>query len=300
MGICIKKALQEAASFLRRRGIAAPRREAEVMLAFLLGQGAAYLYAHGEKELSGELRGKYAVLLQRRGENVPLAYLTGEKEFMGLPFRVQAGVLIPRPETEHLVETALQWCRETFPQVARGQQLHILDLGTGCGNIAVSLAYFLPAASVLGVDCSAKALAVARLNAQKMGVAPRVHFFCGAFGTFFAYKRQRFHVVVANPPYVPRPELPVLPPEVQKEPSLALDGGEDGLAAYRQIFSCIQKFLFPGGLLALEVGANQAGAVLSLGRAAGLTGKTEIVPDLAGHERVVTFRAGQGRRAGHF
>jgi release factor glutamine methyltransferase len=292
MIICINKALQEAASFLRRRGIVAPRREAEVMLAFLLGQETAYLYAHGEKELSEKLRGKYAVLLQRRGERVPLAYLTGEKDFMGLPFRVREGVLIPRPETEHLVETALKWGRETFPGLARGQSLHILDLGTGCGNIAVSLAYFLPESFVLGVDSSTKALDLARLNAQKMGVAARVSFFCGEFGAFFARKKQRFHVVVANPPYIPRPELPVLSPEVQKEPSLALDGGVDGLDAYRLIFSCIRKFLFPRGLLALEVGTKQAGAVLALGRAAGFTGRTAVVPDLAGHERVVTFCVG--------
>ena len=152
MGRSIKEALREAASFLRRQGIAAPRPEADVIHAFLLGQATAYLYAHGEKELPGELKGKYAGMLQRRGERVPLAYLIGEKEFMGLPFRVREGVLIPRPETEHLVEGALKWCREIFPGAADGQPLRILDLGTGCGNIAISLAYFLPEAFVLGVD----------------------------------------------------------------------------------------------------------------------------------------------------
>ena len=289
MGQTIKRALAEAASFLRLRGIAEPRREAEVMLAFLLEKGIAYLYAHGEKELSGEQRGKYAVMLQRRGEKVPLAYLTGEREFMGLPFRVREGVLIPRPETEHLVEAALKWSRESFPKVAGGQRLHILDLGTGCGNIAVSLAYFLPEAAVLGVDGSMQALELARLNAQKIGVAPRVDFFYGDFGVFFARKKQRFHMVVANPPYIPRPQIPLLSPEVQKEPRTALDGGEDGLDVYRAIFSRIRRYLFPRGLLALEVGEGQARAVLAMGRRAGFTGKAEILKDLAGHERVVTF-----------
>ncbi|MGI6307598.1 MAG: peptide chain release factor N(5)-glutamine methyltransferase [Dethiobacteria bacterium] len=289
MGRSIKEALREAASFLRRQGIAAPRREAEVMLAFLLGQGTAYLYAHGEKELPGELKGKYAGMLQRRGERVPLAYLIGEKEFMGLPFRVREGVLIPRPETEHLVEVALKWSREIFPGAADGQPLRILDLGTGCGNIAISLAYFLPEAFVLGVDSSVEALELARLNAQNMGVAAHVDFFYGDFRVFFAREKQCFQVVVANPPYIPRPEIPFLPPEVQKEPLMALNGGDDGLDAYRMIFSCIREYLYSPGLLALEVGEKQAGAVLALGRRAGFTGKAEIVPDLAGRERVVAF-----------
>jgi release factor glutamine methyltransferase len=284
----IKEALREAASFLRRQGIAAPRREAELILAFLLAQETVHFYAHGEAEFPADLKAKYEEMLQRRGRRVPLAYLTGEKEFMGLPFRVKEGVLIPRPETEHLVETVLQWSREIFPGTADGQPLHILDLGTGCGNIAVSLAYLLPEAFVLGVDSSAAALALARLNAQKIGVDARVKFFCGEFRGFFAQNIQRFPVIVSNPPYIPRPEIPFLPPEVQNEPLLALNGGKDGLDAYRTIFSSVREALYSPGLLALEVGENQAADVLALGRQAGFI-KARIVPDLAGRERVVAF-----------
>lgn len=286
----IKGALREAASFLRGRGISAPRREAELMLAFLLARGTAYLYAHGEKELTGDLKAKYEDMLRQRGENVPLAYLMGEKEFMGLPFRVKEGVLIPRPETEHLVEIVWQWGKDHRGGLAGNLQrpLYILDLGTGCGNIAVSLAHYLPEAFVLGVDSNRDALALAHRNAQTNGVDDRVEFFCGDFKEFFDRNKRHFHAIVSNPPYIPRSELSSLPPAVQKEPVAALDGGEDGLDAYRTIFPYVRTALASPGLLALEVGSNQAGEVLALGNRAGFI-KAEIVTDLAGRERIVAF-----------
>lgn len=299
----IKEALQRAASFLHRRGIASARREAELILVFLLEKGLAYLYTHGEKELPPDLAARYEEMLLRRGEDVPFAYLTGEKEFMGLPFRVNEAVLIPRPETEHLVETVCQWGREILTGAAadRSQPLYILDLGTGCGNIAVALAYYMPEAFVLGVDKSAAALELARQNALENGVDDRVEFFCGDFQGFFVQNERRFRVVVSNPPYIPRSELPFLPPAVQKEPGPALDGGEDGLDAYRTIFSYVQKALLAPGLLALEVGESQAASVLALGRRAGFK-EARTVQDLAGRERVAVFQTrgcpGAGRKSG--
>ncbi len=284
----IKEALRKAASFLRRQGIAAPRREAELLLAFLLARETTYLYVHGAEEFPLEIKAGYEKMLQQRGENTPFAYLTGKKEFMGLPFLVKEGVLIPRPETEHLVETVCQWSRGILMGMSGGQQFYILDLGTGCGNIAVSLAYYLPEIFVVGVDRSATALELARQNAEINGVKNRVELFCGDFGAFFAQNKRLFYAIASNPPYIPRSELPFLPPAVQKEPRLALDGGEDGLDVYRTIFSFVQETLFSPGLLALEVGNNQAADVLALGYQAGFA-KAEIVPDLAGQERVVTF-----------
>lgn len=288
----IREALQKAASFLRRRGIASPRREAELMLVFLLEQEWAYLYTHGEKELPPDLVARYEEMLQRRGENVPFAYLTGQKEFMGLPFLVNEAVLIPRPETEHLVEVVCRWSREILAGTAadRRQPLCILDLGTGCGNIAVALAYYLPGAFVLGVDKSAAALELARQNALKNGVGERVGFFCGDFQSFFVQNERRFRAVVSNPPYIPRSELALLPPAVQKEPGLALDGGEDGLDAYRTIFSHVSELLLTPGLLALEVGKDRAADVLTLGYRAGFE-EARTVQDLAGRKRVVVFQA---------
>ena len=239
----IKQALIEASSFLRKKSISSPRNEAELLLAFLLNKERMYLYAHSEDELPLHLRVEYRKILSRRSEGEPFAYLTGSKEFMGLSFLVEEGVLVPRPETEHLVEAALTWVNSVFPDVQDGKSLRILDLGTGCGNLAVSLAYYLPEASLVGVDISAKALQVALVNARRMGVEERVTYYCGDFWNALPKDNYRFDAVVSNPPYILRSKIPFLSSEVQKEPLQALDGGVDGLDAYRRIFGGINKHL---------------------------------------------------------
>lgn len=286
----IKQALLEASSFLRKNGLSSPRDEAELLLAFLLKKGRLYLYAHGENELPLTLREEYKKMLFRRSEGEPFAYLSGRKEFMGLSFLVEEGVLVPRPETELLVETVLEWINSLFPQAQDGKTLRILDLGTGCGNLAVSLAYYLPAAFLVGVDICRKALQLALFNAQRMGVEKRVIYYCGDFWNALPKEDYRFDIVVSNPPYIPRFKIPFLASEVRKEPRLALDGGVDGLDAYRQIFRGINKHLRSPGFLGMEVGAGQAQNIFAMGCRAGFVNKVEIVRDYAGIERIVMFR----------
>lgn len=292
MGITIREALLEAASFLRQKGVILPRMEAEIILAFLLNKERHYLYAHGEAKLGQEIQAAYRRMLERRGEGFPLAYLTGEKEFMGLNFGVNENVLIPRPETEHLVEGVLKWCRSLIKAEANSFPLRILDLGTGCGNIAISLAYYLPFASVTAVDLDMKAISLARMNADNLGVAGRINFLCGSFWEPLSPAEEKFHVIVSNPPYIPRPELAFLPREVQYEPPLALNGGSDGLEAYRIIFSKIELYLASPGLLALEIGADQAANILKLGSKVTLFQDFAIIKDYSGRERVILFTTG--------
>jgi release factor glutamine methyltransferase len=289
MEVSVKQALLEAVSFLGQKGVALPRNEAEVILAFLLGRDKSYLYAHGEEKITRELKAAYREMLQRRGEGIPLAYITGKKEFMGLTFSVNESVLIPRPETEHLVEAVIEWSNRVFTQPEKEVSLQILDLGTGCGNIAIALAYYLPFSFVTGVDLEKKALELAFQNAQNIGVSERVKFLYGNYWEPLSPEEHKFNIVVSNPPYVPLAELPFLAPEVQNEPRLALDGGSDGLDAYRYIFRGIQRYLEAPGLLALEIGENQAEPVIEISSRFAFFRKIETIKDYAGIERVILF-----------
>ncbi len=286
----IEQALQEAASFFRAGSIEAPRSEAEYLLCFLLQVERSYLYAHGGELLSEEQLGRFQELVGRRAQREPMAYLTGQKEFMGAMFQVGPDVLIPRPETEHLVEGVLKWVDEILLQSPKGRKenLKVLDLGTGCGNIGIMLALNLPGAEVTGVDISPEAIRVAQGNALKHGVAERVTFLCGSFWEPFTPGQDFFQVVVSNPPYISGEEIPFLAQEVQKEPILSLDGGWDGLKFYREILASVRNYLVSPGLLALEIDENQSGEVSALGEAQGLRVK-EIIQDYAQRERVIIF-----------
>lgn len=284
----IKHALREAAYFLRSRGLEFPRSEAELLLSFLLNRERIYLYCRGEERLSRETLEQYWNLLKRRAAGEPLAYITGRKEFMGLSFFVQQGVLIPRPETEHLVEWTIKWLENHYPSSSGSEKLELLDLGTGCGNIAVSLAYYLPGARVTAVDLEEEALQLAARNAEEQGVSERVRFLRGSFWEALI-SREKFHVVISNPPYIPLEMLSQLSREVKSEPLTALNGGEDGLNAFRQIFCGARDRLYSPGLLALEIGQGQAVDVISLGRKCDPTWEVEVKKDYAGAERVLLF-----------
>lgn len=283
----IKEAIMEASSFLCRKGLESPRVEAELLLAFLLQRERLYLYLHGEEELSARLAEDYLDTVRRRGTGEPLAYITGIKEFMGLNFRVERGTLIPRPETEHLVEGVINWFNEFLPQPKNDEPCRILDLGTGCGNIALALVYFLPGVMAVGVDISKKALKLAITNAKELGLQDRIKFLNGDYWQALSREKRKYHAIVSNPPYIPVKSLPSLSREVQQEPRIALDGGIDGLEAYRKIFYKVREYLSPSGLLALEVGAGQADSVLEMGRKAGFLEKNDLIKDYAGVERVV-------------
>ncbi len=231
--------------FFGQKGIDAPRLTAELLLAHALRCDRVRLYLDFDKPLGDAELAAFRELVRRRAEREPTAYLLGAREFHGRSFQVDARVLVPRPETEHVLEAALA----ALPADAAG--LRALDLCTGSGALAISLALERPDAQVVATELSPDALAVARENAARLGAAG-VTFLEGDLYAPLA-PEERFDVIVSNPPYVPRGELDTLPPEVRREPRLALDGGEDGLAISRRIAAEAPARLRPGGVLVLEM-----------------------------------------------
>lgn len=275
--------LKSSAARLEAAGIESPRLDAEILLAHVLKCRRLNLYVDAEKVLPLESILRFNELITRRLEGIPVAYLTGAKEFMGLTFAVNEKVLIPRPETEILTELVGEHLR------GLGREIIFADLGAGSGAIAISILKFVKAARAFAVDISPQALEVARFNAIKFHVEDRIEFFCGDL--FAPLTGKLFDAVISNPPYIPTRELETLQAEVRREPRLALDGGEDGLNFYRRIISDAPKFLIGGGALAVEVGINQAAAVKALFVQNNFV-DVEIIKDLAGIERVV---AGKNR-----
>ena len=274
--------LRRAAAGLSEAGIDTARLDAEVLLMEALGWSREDLYRNPEAELQEFQAARFHGLAARRRRGEPTAYITGSREFWSLDFRVTPDVLIPRPETEHLVQTVLGLLAE------RPGPRRVLDIGTGSGAVAVALARERADLEVWATDVSAAALRVARANAQRHGVAGRVHF---GEGDLFAPVRGRegfFDVLASNPPYVPRGEMARLQREVRDwEPAAALDGGVDGMDCYRRIAREGARYLRPGGWAAVEVGAELASGVRGLFRDAAGFGELRTVRDYAGRDRVV-------------
>lgn len=284
MGIAISAALAAATRQLQAAGLAEPRREAELLLAARLGRNLAYLYAHREEILSAEAAAGYRDWVSRRCHGEPYAYLCGEREFMGLPFSVTPACLIPRPETELLVEAVVA-------ELAAVSAPEILEVGTGSGAVAVALAVLVPDARVTATDMSAPALSVAAGNAARHGVRERITFLNGDLYGPLAARNSSFTVLVSNPPYIPSGELAKLSRDILGyEPLAALDGGADGLHYYRRLTGELPALSCKPAFLALEVGKGQAGAVSTLCRGAGYE-DVRLLRDLAGIERVVLARA---------
>ena len=271
----VLKLLRWTADYFNGRDIDSPRLDAELLLAETLGLDRVGLYLNFERPLeTGELAA-YREQVRRRASREPLAYILGRTEFWSLPFKVTPAVLIPRPDTELLVEVAL-------PLLVGAAR--VLDVGTGSGALAIALAHERPEWMVTAIDLSPAALAVAAENTRNNGVAERIH--CRP-GDLAVLPGGPFDLVVANPPYIPSGDLAALMPEVRDfEPHLALDGGPDGLAAYRALARQAGDVLVPGGWLLVEVGLGQAANVQELFTAAGLT-EIFTARDLAGIERVV-------------
>lgn len=274
----IAEILTAATIRLEADGIENPRLDAEILLAHVLNCRRLTLYVDSDKILSLESVLKFNELINRRLERIPVAYLTGKKDFMGLSFAVNQNVLIPRPETEILTEFVGEYLR------GLGGEVTFADLGVGSGAIAVSILKFVKTARAVAVDISNEALEVAKFNASKFHVEDRIKFYCGDL--FEPLEGQIFNAIVSNPPYIPTSELETLQKEVKREPQKALDGGEDGLSFYRRIISDAPRFLADGGLLAVEIGINQASAVRKLFEQENFVDVT-ILKDLAGIERVV-------------
>lgn len=276
----IGKVVRWAADDFRARGIESPRLEAELLLAHALGLERMRIIVEQDRPLSADELSRYRELIKRRRAREPVAYLRGEREFWGRPFRVDRRVLIPRPDTEALVETAL---RRTAHLSMAGRAL---DLCTGSGCVATTFALERPHWMVTGTDLSADALAVARDNAARLGAAWNVRWLAGDL--FEPVGRERFDLVTANPPYIAEHEAPSLSPDIRDhEPHLALFGGPRGLDVTARIVAEAPLHLRPGGVLALEIGANQADEVAAMFERAGLT-EVERTRDYGGHERVIS------------
>jgi release factor glutamine methyltransferase len=271
--------------YLESHGSSSPRLDAELLAATALRISRMDVYLQFDRPLEEAQLGAIRELVRRRGDGEPVAHITGEREFYSRPFAVSAAVLIPRPETETLVELALRRARAV---ATGGTAVRIADVGTGSGCVAVTLAAELPEATVAATDVSDAALEVAAANVARHGVESRVALLRGAWGVPLAGRL--FDIVVANPPYIPTAELAGLSREVRdREPVLALDGGADGLDAYRALLPSLAGILAPGGWLAVEIDIHGAGAVERIGRDALGEVLTEVHNDLTGRPRVVSF-----------
>ena len=275
----IMKILNWTKQYFAKKGVENPRLDAEILLCTVLGCERINLYVDFERPLTDEELAIFRGYVLRRGAQEPLAYILGEKAFMRNSFKVTKDTLVPRPETELLVENIIHLAE------AVGGAVKILDIGTGSGAIIVSLLDYLPQAKGVGVDISVGALTVARENAQKIGVLER----CGFIRSDVFSKvplDKKFDIIVSNPPYIPAADIATLAQDVQQEPRGALDGGEDGLDFYRQITAKAQEHLVEDGLLAFEIGYDQGEAVAALCRQAGFT-TTIVLKDYADLDRMV-------------
>ncbi len=291
-----RAAWEWGAARLRGRGLGPDdaRVEAEILLRHAAGLSRVELLVRPDAPLPGDAAAAYAALVEQRAAGRPTAYVVGHREFFGLDLAVDERVLIPRPETERLVEAVRDALR------GRPAPL-VVEIGTGSGAVAIALARELPRAQIVATDASDEALAVARLNAARHGVAHRIAWASGDVLAPLAGMALagRVDAIVSNPPYIPTADLADLPREIREhEPREALDGGPDGLAIHRRIIAGAARYLRPGGLVALEVAAvhGQADAVAALLRDAGPYEAPAIVRDDAGAERVVI--ATRGDRGG--
>jgi release factor glutamine methyltransferase len=268
--------LEQARARLKA-GSEQPGLEASLLAAFQLNQPRAWVLAHPELQLSLAQVNQLNALLDRLVEGTPLPYITGRQEFYGLQFSVNPAVLIPRPETEQLVEQSLAWLR------AHPQSRLAADVGTGSGCIAVTLARYHPNLSLIASDICLPALYTARQNAMAHGVKAKILLIQTDLLTSIG---ARFDLVCANLPYIPSPTLPDLA-VTRHEPALALDGGPDGLNAIRRLLADAPRWLAPISLLLLEIENRQGKAAAALAQQAFPTARVTVLPDLAGHDRLV-------------
>jgi release factor glutamine methyltransferase len=295
----IRSALCEGIAQLEIQNVPSTALASELLLMHTLGRDRSWIYAHPEHELDDPAREKYLSLLAQRASGVPVQHLTGHQEFWGLGFEVTPDVLIPRPETEHVIEVALEkiGIGGGTNSARRKEEFHIADVGTGSGCIAVALATELPVARTVATDISPAALEVARRNAARHNVEQRIEFVeSDLLGALFhqsltaSHQSRHFNLIVSNPPYIGRCEAETLPREVRDhEPALALFGGETGAELYAPLILQAAKLLKPGGILVLELGHKSAEEV-SLLLAAAEWAEAAITNDLAGIPRVVSAK----------
>ncbi len=287
----IRDALGEGAKVLRKIGAwGAGATDAEILLAHALGAAKEELYAHNERPVPAAALRRYRGLLARRAKREPVAYLVGTKEFFGLPFFVDKRVLIPRPETEILVERALKILRQE-PRV-RSREKNVIDVGTGSGAIAVAVARSMPDVRVIATDASAPALAVARKNAAALGVASRIRFVKADLLPSSLLAPGPW-LILANLPYVATGEWRTLAPDIRRyEPRLALDGGRDGLVPYRRFLDAMKERGLAAFTLLAEIHPEQAATLRDEIRTRWPAATVTVHKDLTGKKRVIEATVG--------
>jgi release factor glutamine methyltransferase len=275
----IADALRRAAEFLKENADA--RRDAALLLGFVLNRERAFLIANDDRDLIDEEIERFFELIERRAADEPIQYITGRQEFFGLVFEVNEDVLIPRPETEILVEAAIEVLREK-------ENPYFCDVGTGSGCIPISILANLENAKAVAVDISSDALAVARKNAEKHRVSERIEFY--ESDVFAVFQNPKFDLIVSNPPYIPNKDLPDLPREVREhEPHAALFGGDAGTEIITQLLMDAPKFLIENSYLMFEIGFAQSDEVRAMVDL-NVWQLREILPDLQGIPRIVVLQ----------
>lgn len=279
--LTIGSIITKTVPFFKERGLPNPRLEADLLLAGVLKLPRVKLYSEWDRPLEPAEIQQYREVIVKRVQGWPLAYLTGRKSFLSWEFQVNPAVLIPRPETELLVEAVVE-------AVKGRTEITGVDVGTGSGIIAISLAKLLHGSSWYAIDISPEALGVAEANAVQLGVEQQIRFLKGDLLEPVAGSGVSFDLIVSNPPYIPSAEIGSLQPEVRQEPLLALDGGPDGLDLYRKLLPQARKLLKDDGIIAVEHGFDQRKLLEDLFRDAGFV--TESKADLAGWDRVMIGR----------
>ncbi|MCX8082048.1 MAG: peptide chain release factor N(5)-glutamine methyltransferase [bacterium] len=273
-----KDIVERATTFLQKNNIEEPRKNAEIILSYILNKPICYIYTDNFI-LPTEIIKSYNNLLIKRAKGIPLQYLTKRVNFYGYDFFIQKGVFIPRSETEILVEKTI----EIYERFYKGENVKILDIGTGCGNIAIVIAKEIKNCRIIATDISAKALKTALNNAKKYKVKTKIQFLKT---DIFPLQKVKFHIIVSNPPYIPSSEIETLPREVQNEPSKALSGGSDGLDVIKRILKYANAFLNNRGFLLMEIGDRQRQHIERI--------KTDMelikfVKDFTGIDRIAIF-----------
>lgn len=291
MSLIIKDLIAIATKRLEAGGCLNPKLDAEILLLYYMGADRSFLFAHFADEIDDKRCEAYFELIDERGTGKPVQYITGRQEFMGISFLVSDSVLIPRQDTESLVEEAIKMANENHKTLGN---LNILDLCCGCGAICVSLGYYLTKARLVATDISKKALSVARKNAADYRVSGKIKFIQGDLFAPLktgAFGKGHFDMIISNPPYIRSAVLATLQREItEHEPMIALDGGADGLDFYRRIISKAPGYLKKHGLLLLEIGYDQAEDLTDLLVSDGRYGDPEIIKDLAGRDRIVKVK----------
>lgn len=250
--ITIRQLVEGATKRFDEKGVDEASAHAELIAAFVLNKSRTYIRAFGQNVIYEKDENLFNKIVEEKLSGKPLAHIIGEAEFMGRLFSVGPTVLVPRPETEELVE-------QTVRHLPAGQPENILDMCSGSGCIAISLSFLFPGAKVIGADISPEAIEVARKNAANMNLSKKVEFVCS---DLFSNLDGKFDFIISNPPYIPTDIIATLTPEVQNEPRLALDGGPDGLCVIKRLIDEAPAYLKDGGLLSIEIGCNQTEKVL--------------------------------------